>query len=83
VGQVAGQRGQAQAALMARGGLEDRGLAGARRAHQVDRQDARGREVFTVVPRARVVVAEDAPLDLQRHDVGIATATVGAHQGPP
>ena len=65
----------------ARGRLEDRGLAGARRAHHIDREQRPLGEMMPVVRRGPLVVREDPLLHLERHEVGIATTARITHHG--
>src|SRR3569623_2185036 len=67
----------------ARGLLEHRGLAGARRAHQVDREDLGLDEVLAQVLRAGNVVGEDVLVDLDRYELGVTAAAVYTHLEPP
>jgi len=64
----------------ARGLLEHRGLAGTRRAHQVDRQHAVLHEVLAQVRRTRVVAREDVLVDLDRNELGVAASAVFTHR---
>ena len=80
-GQIRRDGAEAPAAGGPRGRLQDRGLAGARRAHKVHGEHAVPREMLPVVPGAPVVAREQALVHVHGDDLGIAAATDLAHQG--
>src|SRR4029079_14344096 len=74
-GEIAGERADAPlSAERPRRGLEQRRLAGARRAHDVDRDERSLHEMMAVVRGAAHVFREDPLLHVERHHVGIAAA---------
>ena len=64
-----------------RGRLEHGGLACARRAHEVQREDARLEEVLAVVACGAVVAGQDLLVQLHRDELRVAAAAGRAHQG--
>ena len=71
--QHAGARGTAAAERQG-GRLENRGLAGSGRSHQIDRRHVVVPEVFPVVPRRPVVGGQEALVRVVGHHVRIAAA---------
>ena len=78
--EIAGERADAPTVgKPARGRLEHRGLPGARRAHQIDRQHAALGKVLAIVRRLAFVAGEDPIVHINCHQLVAASADVAHH----
>ena len=72
-GEVSGEHAEPRLAVeRPRGRFENRGLAGARRSHQVHRDDVVIAEVLAVVAGDAIVARENALMNIERHDFRVS-----------